>query len=508
MAPLDEGLLEKGLYKVEVKPEQERPKSPTRTPAWLARITRPSFLSKTCARATKLRRTAYLDGLRGFAALVVYFHHHQLWAHEAQNSEKIFPSGFGYDGQYYLAQLPFIRNFFGGGHYAVCIFFVVSGYVLSCKPLSLIQSGQLDQLGDNLASAMFRRWLRLYIPVMCTTFASVLLWHLFGILPNYHPQHNLSAEIWRWYAEFKNFSFIFRGGGEPWFTYNFHVWSIPYEFRGSIAVYTAMLAFSRCRRNARLWCEIALIYYFLYLADGAHFALFVAGTLLCDLDLLALTNDLPLWFSSLETFKTPIFYALFVVSFYLGGCPSWRNDITILRQSPGWYYLSFFKPQAVFDYKWFYLFWAAVFAVVSIPHMSSLKKFFEGRFCQYLGRISFAFYLVHGKSLSSPQHRTGANNDAGPILWTLGDRMYAATGWVKESHALGLPGWVNRFPIPRLGPYGMELNFLLPQLILLPFTFWISEIVTALVDEPSIKFSQWLYRKTIEPAQKSEINLK
>ena len=30
-------------------------------------------------------------------------------------------------------------------------------------------------------------------------------------------------ELWKWYAEFKDFSFVFRMGGEPWFSYNFHV---------------------------------------------------------------------------------------------------------------------------------------------------------------------------------------------------------------------------------------------------------------------------------------------
>lgn len=490
MARRDEGLLEKGFWEIEVTPEPEPPK-PSRIPAWLLHITRPSFLRKRCARPTKLRRTAYLDGLRGFAALLVYFHHHQLYAHEAQNADMIMQSGFGYDNRHYLACLPFLRTFFTPGHYAVSTFFVISGYVLSTKPLSLIQSGQLDQLSDNLASAMFRRWPRLYIPVICTTFASVILWHGFGILANFQPQTTFRSEVWQWYAEFKNYSFVFRTGGDPWLKHNFHAWSIPVEFRGSICVYTALLAFSRCQKQMRLWCEVGLIYYLLYIADGAHFSMFVAGMLLCDLDLLALSDELPQWMSRMESLKMPIYYTLLVVSVYLGGCPSYSIDVAVLRQSPGWYYLSFLKPQAVFDYKWFYLFWAAVLLVAAVQRINWLKRFFEHRLCQHLGRISFALYLVHG-----------------PIMWTLGDRMYAATGWVKESHALGIPAWVNRFPLPRLGPYGLELNFLLPQLILLPFTLWIAEIVTALVDEPSIKISQWMYMKTMEPPPKLEIGMK
>ena len=141
--------------------------------------------------------------------------------------------------------------------------------------------------------------------------------------------------------------------------------------------------------------------------------------------------------------------------------------------------MSYLKPQAVFDYKWFFLFWAAVCLVASVPHLPWLKAFFETRFNQYLGRISYAFYLVHG-----------------PLLWTLGDRLYAAAGLTRESHALSLPGWINKFPIPQTGPFGMELAFLVPHLILLPVNFWLAEIITTVLDEPTIKFTQWMYGKT------------
>lgn len=209
--------------------------------------------------------------------------------------------------------------------------------------------------------------------------------------------------------------------------------------------------------------------------------MFMVGMLLCDLDLLSLTNDLPRWLRKLQPYKQYIFHPLFIVGLLLGGCPSFSWDIQVLRNSPGWKWLSHLAPRACFDYKWFYLFWAATFVVTAAPRISWLKRFFESRLCVYLGRISFSFYLVHG-----------------PILWTLGDRLYASTGWTRESHALGIPDWVNRFPLPRWGPFGMELSFVLPQLLLLPITLWVAELATTLFDEPSIKISSWLYRKVTE----------
>jgi len=425
----------------------------------------------------KLRATAYLDGLRGFAAFLVYWHHHELWAHHPSQNQ-FFEQGFGHNGQRYFAAFPFIRNFFDGGHYAVSTFFVISGYVLSMKPISLIHAGEQAKLADNLASALFRRWMRLYIPLFATTFVYMTLWHALGIwVSSTKPQSNYWDEIWFWYAEVKNFSFIFHQSDKPWLSYNFHLWSIPVEFKGSIVVYTSLLAFSRCTRNMRLICEAALIFYFMYIVDGWYCALFVSGMLLSDLDQLAAKNELPSFLKRMEPYKTIICYHLFVVSMYLGGVPAHNNNINDLAKNRGWYLLSFLKPQAVFDYKWFYLFWAAFLLVASIPSISWLKRFFETRFCQYLGRISFSLYLVHG-----------------PVLWILGDRIYTAVGWGQQAQLEHLAGWVDKFPLPKTGPLGLEIAFLLPHIILLPITIYLAELVTRIFDEPSVRFPQWLYK--------------
>jgi len=253
--------------------------------------------------------------------------------------------------------MPVVRTFFTGGHFAVSVFFVISGYVLSAKPLSLIHSGDTVKLGDSLASALFRRWLRLYIPVFVTTLLYLTSWHMFGIW-TVSPNHeaNFRDELWKFYVEFKNYSFAFRTGGEDWLSYNFPTWSIPVEFRGSIIIFTSLLAFSRCTRNMRLFGMVGLIFYFMYIVDGWFGSLFMAGThsgvslldesclkrhvpllmpetsqltvtffagsLLCELDLLARNDDLPRIFKRLERYKTPIFYTFFFVSMFLSGVPS------------------------------------------------------------------------------------------------------------------------------------------------------------------------------------------
>ncbi|KAK4150592.1 acyltransferase 3 [Chaetomidium leptoderma] len=436
----------------------------------------------------QLRPTAYLDGLRGFAAFLVYIHHHELWTHGFQINT--FESGFGYKGQFHLATFHFLRVFFTGGHVAVAVFYVISGYVLSVKPLSLIHAGEHLKLFDNLASAFFRRWFRLFIPLMVTTLVYVTSWHVFGIL-NYQcePKATLAEELWNWYVEFKNFSFIFKDGW-PWVSYNTHLWSIPLEMQGSIITFAACIALSRAAPKARLFCLLALVFYYLYVVDGYYGALFVAGMLQCDLDLLAKKNGgyFPQWMRRLEPYKTFIFYHLFFVGMYIAGVPSSTQKAEELREHPGWYWLSYLKPQAVLDSKWFYLFIAGNMIVACAPRIAWQRRFFESRFCQFLGRVSFALYLVHG-----------------PILQTVGDRIYYAVGWVRDANHENeqIVRWANLMPLPKTGPMGLELGFLLPNIILLPLTLWVADVVTRAVDEPAVRFAAWLY-KQVQPERGTE----
>ncbi|KAF2153586.1 hypothetical protein K461DRAFT_224487 [Myriangium duriaei CBS 260.36] len=432
------------------------------------------------AKKPTLHRTAYLDGLRGFAALLVFSLHHQVWGHSGMMGELIIENAFGYHSKYYLIAFPGLRLLFSGGHLAVSVFFVISGYVLSAKPLSYIQARETMKMSSNIASSLIRRWLRLYVPVIATTFVWMTSWHIFGIKSSNPiaraPESNWFDELWMWYCDFKNYSFLFQN--DPVNSYNDHSWSIPLEFRGSIVIYTCVLAFSECSTNARLLSQVGLLYYFLYIVDGWYCALFIAGMLLCDLDLLSLRNELPPFLQRLKSTKSWIFYVLFFIGLYLGGVPTITEDLPHLRDSPGWYILSFFKPQAFWDFRKFYQAIAAICLVASIPHISLVKKFFEAPFCQYLGKVSFTFYLVHG-----------------PVLWTLGDRFYAAAGRLRAGHIGVVPGWINLVPLPGYGPFGLEINYLVPMLILLGFTLWLAELGTKFIDEPSVKFAQWVQSK-------------
>lgn len=445
-----------------------------------------------------LRPTAYLDGLRGFAAFLVYWQHHELWSHAYVNgrSQDIFENAWGWKGHYHFATFYGTRLFFTGGHLAVAVFYVISGYVLILKALKLIQAGQHNRVGEVVASALFRRWFRLYIPLIVTTFLYVTSWHAFGIRNSQiDAKSTYGEEIWNWYVEFKNFSFLFKEG-PAWPSYNGHLWSIPLEMRGSVIVYVAALTLARATTRARLLCEVGLIIYFLYICDCWYGAVFMSGMLQADLDLLAQRPEpdsgFPTFLRRLEPYKKKIIYVLLLIAVYFSGFPSHTTDMEEVRSNPGWYWLSRLKPQAVYDGKWFFLAIAANCIVVAIPRLPWMKRFFEGHFCQYLGRISFSLYLVHG-----------------PVLVTLGDRVYSAVGFVAphEKSREMLAWWINRLPLPITGPLGLEPAFLLPNLILLPFTMWVADLVTRMVDEPSVTFAQWLWKSIHQKEQSASTGI-
>lgn len=205
---------------------------PVRVGRWNLDAIRPEFFSlrRNKSVAPKLRPTAWLDGLRGFAAFLVCLHHNQLWAH-GMKGNLVLENGFGYEGRHYFAALPFVRIFFSGGHFAVSIFFVISGYVLSVKSLSLIHAGQSANTVDVVGSALFRRWLRLYLPIITITFSWLCIRHATKIWVDMGEiEDSFGKDVIKWYRMFKNYSFVFSENIYQ-FTgpYHPHLWSIPIE---------------------------------------------------------------------------------------------------------------------------------------------------------------------------------------------------------------------------------------------------------------------------------------
>ena len=118
-------------------------------------------ITRTPVKAENLHAVASLDGLRGLACLFVFNEHF------SYNYTTTFLVGYGVGDRRTLIQLPFIRLMWSGFS-MVAVFFVISGYVLSYKPLKQIRSHS-DQFGHTIASSIFRRPIRLFLPSVLAT---------------------------------------------------------------------------------------------------------------------------------------------------------------------------------------------------------------------------------------------------------------------------------------------------------------------------------------------------
>nr|OQO02408.1 hypothetical protein B0A51_17664 [Rachicladosporium sp. CCFEE 5018] len=141
------------------------------------------------------------------------------------------------------------------------------------------------------------------------------------------------------------------------------------------------------------------------------------------------------------------------------------------------------------NHRWFWLFWAAWIVVYCIREIAWIRSIFETNFAQYLGRHSFALYLVHG-----------------PIIGLFSDRLFYLTGFRGPKPLMDDPyepflalynKWHDSawWPIPDGGPQGLEYNFVIVVLLSLPVMLYCAEVGTRVFDEPSVRLSSWAYKK-------------
>jgi hypothetical protein len=143
----------------------------------------PSFIQSRLisqALSSPLHPTASLDGLRGTAAFIVFIFHFFL----AYTGAPLYGYGSSSENRHWH-QLPILKIMYAGD-FMVVLFFIISGYVLTTKPLRLACAGsaQSANLLKTLSSSTFRRGMRLFVPTMVGTFVSMVLLQLGAFEPS------------------------------------------------------------------------------------------------------------------------------------------------------------------------------------------------------------------------------------------------------------------------------------------------------------------------------------
>jgi peptidoglycan/LPS O-acetylase OafA/YrhL len=369
----------------------------------------------------KLHPTSYLDGLRGLAAVAVFIYHFTDYNH------KYFLPAWGTEGGTFL-QLPYIRIIYCGTP-MVHIFFVISGFALSYRPLKLLHSRNVAASNAVLASSIFRRPIRLFGPCLVLTFINVFLCRL-DLIHYIQLQPSLSAQISDWGSD------VFRRIVWPWAWdsldrphYNVHLWTIPIEFTHSMLVFLTLLLLSRLRMLFRSIITVSLMLYSLSCAKWAAFE-FLGGVFLADLHILGTNNPslLRITFSGSRALIVIIQVSILLA---VGWIISWpQNDSDTI---PSFVYLKEKAPEQFKEKGWQETFWysiSAFFLVWVSGHVFVIRRVLESRVAQYSGRISFAFYII--------QH---------PVLNLVMGHLNGSEGTLNSdgtrTGGSGLKGWIG-----------------------------------------------------------------
>jgi peptidoglycan/LPS O-acetylase OafA/YrhL len=445
----------------------------------------PSFLqprtfSNTARNSHRLSPTAYLDGLRGLAALFVVFCHYSY-------TSFVIAEGWGYKGRNHnVLRLPIVRLFYTGPA-MVAIFFVVSGYALSLKPLKLIRARSGDgSFARTLSSSVFRRGIRLFVPTAASTLLVVFMIRI-GLYEwtrefsddrryvryakeQHYPRLETTGDQlrdWSWHM----FSFVHVWGWEKFggsTGLDQHLWTIPVEYRASMFLFLTMVGTAGLKTSAR-WATVVGLMCFTYRSDRWEMLLFFAGMLLADWDLirgahepiplcLLVPKDTPLPRSQrIEKAAVWMWMAVGVLALFLLSQPNEGHEDT-----PGWVFLSLLIPEWWSDKDRYWQCVGAVLLVLCVAHSpTTWQRLFNTRTVQYLGKISYAIYLMHG-----------------PVFHTAG---FAIQRWAWR--------------ITGVGGVAYGLGFVLASVFVLPLVVWVADVFWRLVDAPVVRFARWFEAK-------------
>lgn len=333
-----------------------------------------------------LPSTAYLDAVRGFAAVAVV-NHHFYWYNP-------------------ILSLPFV-SIVRQGRVMVDVFFIISGYVLTRKMLRLMREDKHLDLLQCLASSTFRRYMRLFLSACFGSFICMVLVSLNLVShPEAHRMDSIFAQFGDWIADTVHFTNPFADVAGYWYSgvvnsrYHYFLWTIPAEFRGSVVVF--LFGVACCKMNPITRQTICcLLIASGYTWNAVYVSLFLFGVLLAERGLQRDTKEttLPLRGSGAARFYMSfrmhfISGLAIVLGVYLAGQP---KDLGINGPFP-WPMLSkvvpFWWPAAVEGREHFWLSISAALILYGLDNCTTYQRPFNWAFSQYIGRLSFGIYVM------------------------------------------------------------------------------------------------------------------
>lgn len=320
-------------------------------------------------------RLLALEGLRGIAAVIVVLFHALL----------IFFPAFYYGPSYNVEGLhsfTFEDNLYGtplnvfiSGPFAVAIFFVISGFVLT---VGFFQTK--DQM--IIKKLAMKRYFRLALPAL----ASILI--VFAILAIglgvfKSDIQLLTQSLWleRIWPMVPNLSEALYQGIVGIFTvgdvsYNPVLWTMQYEFIGSFIVFIVAIL---SRQSKYRWIIYLALIAGLY---NTWYLGFILGMILADLYVL---GYFPF---SIKNKKKPLMILALVVGLIFGGYVDGVSKGTFYEfLKLGW--LNDIQSQI------FYFSIGATLVTIAVLTLPKVSRIFESKIISGLGKYTFSLYLIH-----------------------------------------------------------------------------------------------------------------
>lgn len=448
---------------------------------------------------SRIYPTSWLDGLRGLAAVCVFNFHYVF----AYSDMTFMPWG---DAQHrWLIELPIIRLPYLGLP-MVSIFFIVAGYVISLKPLQLMNSNtsaSREKLLQNLCSSVFRRFFRLYLPTIASTLIAVFATRLYlneivrdplankEIFPGRREKHlprfeTLSQQMRFWYREMSKLASVYDGWKPFYPIHDQHLWTIQYEFRSSLVLYLSLMLVARTRMYVRLGLLLTLSFY-AFCWDRWEIMLYLWGSCLAQWDVIGeplpgapdilpydtdknliedggVATESPRSASCTPNLARvrsalgiPLNIASYIFALWLLTSPQKGFQTAYGYQTLSLLIPSFWTRKE----KFLPALGSAllVFLLSRESPASLLRRALTGHLVQYLGKISFSLYLVHG-----------------PIL-----------------HAYGylVPIWVWTL-VGRESVWGYCVGLAVGWVVNLMVVLWLADVFGREVDERCVRAAKWI----------------
>lgn len=306
-----------------------------------------------------MKKIGYLDGMRGICCFIVVIDHSIGMLKPDLRATNL--DGIGGVLRRLISFTPV--NIFYTGAAPVCLFFILSGFVLSLKFFK--DSNNFYSLPKDV----IKRYPRLVIPVLLSSLVMFFLYEVsnifFGTTFNVYLIDLIYQSVYL--APFFHVS-----------VENGVLWSISYEIYGSFLVFSIISIFRKCE----IFNKIAFLIFIFLLWTGSYYSLFVFGLLSCKLV-----------YKNCFNFSKKIRIIFIFCGIFLASVPYPRAGIDMYSGVYG--FMGMFKS---FDYnktQQLFVMIGSMLIFVSCLNSDMAEKMLSKKIFIFLGRISFSLYLLH-----------------------------------------------------------------------------------------------------------------